>query len=68
MVNKDVILDCVNAIKKVQKETLTFTALSREFVFSNIQLEMAIRCLYAGMDDIKDIPYDATAPEPVPQT
>lgn len=64
MINKDAILDCINAIKKVQKEIVTFTPLSREFAFSNIQLEMGIRCLYSGMDDIKDVPYATPTPTP----
>lgn len=67
--NKDNVLDIINAIKVVQESLKPIARMTEEFWFAGVQLEMAIRLMRDGLIAIDNIdgPSDS-AGKPIPIT
>ena len=54
MVNNDVYLDVINKIKETQRMLVPHLQFSQDFIYANIQLQMAIRLIEDGMAQLND--------------
>lgn len=49
MINKDALLDTINNIKQIQRSLIPVLPVNEDFVYANIQLQIAIRLIEDGL-------------------